>query len=259
MALVRIRSLDDPRLAPFQNLKATNATRWTETFVAEGAKLVERLLAAQFDVVSLLVDQRHLADFAAHADRLSILVVPDDWIETLVGFNFHRGVLACARRKPAADLWPLLQRRSATVVVCPDVQDPENLGGILRNASALGVDAVLLGDHCCDPWSRRVLRVSMGGALRVPLRVTPRLAEELTELAGAGLQLWATVVDAAATPFDRLSRPRHLALLLGSEGHGLAPRWLDACHERITIPMRPGVDSLNVSLAAGILLYHLTR
>jgi tRNA G18 (ribose-2'-O)-methylase SpoU len=263
MALVRIESLDDPRLAPYRSLKRTNDTRWTGRFVVEGDKLVRRLLRSDFAIESLLLGQREVDSLAqlAVGDQ-NVLVVPDDWIERIVGFNFHRGVLACALRKPAVDLAAFCRDRpgALTLVVCPDVQNPENLGALIRIAHALGVSAMVLGPRCCDPLSRRVLRVSMGSALKLPLIQADDLETKLADVrASWGVHSWATVADAGGVPFERLERPSRLALLFGSEGHGLEDRWLRLCEERITIPMQPGVDSLNVSVAAGILLYHLTR
>jgi tRNA G18 (ribose-2'-O)-methylase SpoU len=190
------------------------------------------------------------------------MVVPDDWVEQIVGFNFHRGMLACARRKPNADLGALCASsvQSPTLVVCPDVQNPENLGSFMRIASAFGVAAVVLGPDCADPLSRRVLRVSMGAALSVPIAVIDDLTPKLTALRhDQGFELWATVTARSADPFDQPLRPDRLAVLFGSEGHGLSAQYLDLCDRRITVPMQSGVDSLNVAVAAGIVLHHLTR
>jgi len=260
MPILHVSSLDDERLSSFRNLKATNATRWSDTFIAEGEKLVERLLTAGYEIESLLVSERYLEQVAGRAPNLTLLVVPDDWVERIVGFNFHRGLLACARRRPPCDLRKLCSQQRVTLVVCPDVQDPENLGAILRCAGALGVDAVLLGSACCDPFSRRVLRVSMGAALHVPLRTTSQLANELLALREEfGVESWATVVDRDASAFDQLKRPDRLAVVFGNEGHGLAQAWQSACDRRVTIPMPVGVDSLNVAVAAGIILYSVAR
>jgi tRNA G18 (ribose-2'-O)-methylase SpoU len=263
MPIVHVESPNDDRLAAYRSLKATNATRWSGQFVAEGEKLVRRLLASDFGVCSLLVAEQYARSFAqiVPAD-VDLLVVPDDWVENIVGFNFHRGVLACAQRKAPVDLAALCRAKPGrlTLVVCPDVRDPENLGAILRIASAFGVDAVVLGRECADPFSRRVLRVSMGAAFELAIVEADDLEGQLAAVQKeSGVRLWAAVTDPAAAPFDRGDRPHRLALLLGSEGHGLAPAWIERCEQAITIPMRPGVDSLNVALAAGILLYHFTR
>lgn len=263
MPVVEIASLDDPRLAPYRELKKSNLTRWSGLFVAEGEKLVRRLLASGYETASLLVGRRYLEEFAALAPaETPVLAIPDEWVESLVGFNFHRGVLACGKRRanPALkDVLPAAGQRS-TVVVCPDVQDPENLGAILRIAAAFGVDLVVLGPRAADPLSRRVLRVSMGAALGVPIIRSDDLAAELDRLRREfAFELAATVLDADAEPLDRAARPNRIALLFGSEGHGLDRSLVERCDHRLTIAMQRGTDSLNVAVAAGIFLYHFTR
>ena len=147
-------------------------------------------------------------------------------------------------RKPIVDLATFCRDRPGdlTLVVCPDVQNPENLGALIRIGHALGVSAVVLGLHCCDPLSRRVLRVSMGSALRLPIIQADDLVAKLADIhATCEVRLWATVADANGLPFDRIPRPSRLALLFGSEGHGLDAHWLRMCDQRITIPM-PGAS-----------------
>ncbi len=261
--LFEITSLDDSRLAPYRHLKSTNLTRWSGQFVAEGDKLTRRLLASNYEVASVLVSESYVADFSTlvPADT-PLLVIPDDWVETLVGFNFHRGILACGRRRANPAFGEVLPDRSsrATVVVCPDVQDPENLGAILRIASAFGVDLMLLGPRAADPLSRRVLRVSMGAALSLPISRSEDMAADLDRLRREfDVQLAATVLDEDAEPLDQAVRRQRFALLFGSEGHGLERSLVELCDRRITIPMRRGTDSLNVAVAAGIFLYHFSR
>jgi tRNA G18 (ribose-2'-O)-methylase SpoU len=271
MPLIPLSSIDDPRLAPFRQLKRTNATRWLDQFVAEGHKLVERLFENRFEVVSVLSNQRSVEKVRPVVpDDVPLLVLPDDEVSRLVGYQFHYGVLACARRRASANLADLCQdvrsrserRRYArlTLVVLPDVQDPDNLGSILRTSAALGIDGVLLGERCGDPFSRRVLRVSMGASLSLPLVESRDLDRDLAELhSDWGVELWATVLDPTAEPLASVVRPPKLALLLGGEGHGLEPRWIERCERRVTIPMSPRVDSLNVAVAAGIFLHELMK
>jgi tRNA G18 (ribose-2'-O)-methylase SpoU len=191
-----------------------------------------------------------------------IYVASRELVESTVGFNFHRGVVACGRRKapPAIEsiLANLAQPRP-TIVVCPDVQDPTNLGSIIRTAAAFGCAAVVLGDHCADPFSRRVLRVSMGAALQIPLVESSNLAADLSRLASAQFELVAAVLDPFAEPLMSFCREERVAVLLGSEGHGLSAEWQQIAHRRVTIPMQLGVDSLNVAVAAAVLLYHFFR
>lgn len=259
MPFIHLTSLDDPRLETFRYLKDTNRTRWTGRFIAEGDKLVRRLLASDFPIESVLLSERFVPQWQALLPPdLPALVVPDELIEPLVGFNFHRGILACGRRKPPVSLAELLPPdKVVTLVVCPEVQDPENLGSILRLAAAFDVEGVLVGQGSADPFSRRVLRVSMGAALRVPVVESHDITADLRRLAGPlAVELVATVLDPTAEPLARAARSKRLALLLGSEGHGLRPEWIAACARQITIPMPGEVDSLNVAVAAGILLYH---
>jgi len=259
--LQRIDNLSDPRLDPYRDLKQTNRTRWSGTFIAEGDKLVERLLASSYPVDSVLMAERFVEAWHPQLPpALPVYVLPDDEVEQLVGFNFHRGVLACGRRiaEPAfAEIIPP-PPRPVSWVVLPDVQSPENLGVILRICAALGVDAVLLGPRAGDPLSRRVLRTSMGYALHVPL-IT--LHDPIRELAAVAkeqqLTLIGTALDSRAIDLRTLEPKPRQAILFGSEGHGLEPDFLRLCDYLVKIPMRVGIDSLNVGVAAGIVLHHL--
>ena len=255
-----IHSITDPRVGPYAQLSQTNLTRGSQLFVAEGDKVVERLIESDFVVDSLLAE-------ASWADRLEprlpaatpIYVVERELMTELVGFRFHRGVLACGRRKPPKSLADILPSDDgpALVLVCPAVQDPTNLGSIMRTAAAMGATAILLGSECAEPFSRRVLRVSMGSVLFLPVRESPDLVGDVVSLREQyGFEVLATVLDKQATPLDQVARPRRLALVLGSEGHGLDERWLQLCPQQITLPMQSGIDSLNVSIAAAVFLYH---
>ncbi len=263
MPRVPIDDLDDPRLAMYRQLKATNQTRDKGQFVVEGQTLVDRLLDSRFPVASVLATERWEPTIAARVSGdVAFYIVPQARIEALVGFNFHRGVLACGLRRPWPDVDELARANGAhaTFVVCPQVDNPDNLGAIIRTADVLGVDAVFASGRCPDPLSRRVLRVSMGAALRLPVIVCDDLAATLDRLRhDYGCKAIATVVDPTAGPLDGYRRDGRIAVLLGCEAHGLAPEWRARCDGALTIPMRPGAESLNLGVAAGIILYHLTR
>jgi tRNA G18 (ribose-2'-O)-methylase SpoU len=261
MPRVPIDDLDDPRIAIFGQLKATRQPRFRHLFVAEGELLFERVCESRFPLVSVLVTKSHEARIAARVGpEIPLYVVPDDLIHALVGFPFHRGVLCCARRRPWPDLTELVppSPSRSTVIVCPRLDNPENLGTIIRIAHAFGIDLALLGPRAPDPFSRRVLRVSMGSSLQLSVIAADCLERDLEHLASAqGYELVAAVLDTNAEPLDVFKRPGRLALLLGSEAGGLPAAWLARCPRHVTIPMRQGVDSLNVAVATGILLYRM--
>jgi tRNA G18 (ribose-2'-O)-methylase SpoU len=263
MPHIAIDSPDDPRLAAYRNLKRTNLTRWSGIFIAEGDKLVRRLLASDFETVSVVVAQSELDELTPRVPaNVPLYVVGDAWVEHLVGFNFHRGILACGRRKPNPILEAVVPPAPSlcTLIVCPDVQDPENLGAILRIGAAFGASPIILGRRSADPWSRRVLRVSMGAALKLPIARCDDIDGALERLGREmNVELAATVLDKNAEPLDQAGRTDRFGLVLGSEGHGLEARWIERCDRRITIPMRPGTDSLNVAVAAGIFLHHFRQ
>jgi tRNA G18 (ribose-2'-O)-methylase SpoU len=193
---------------------------------------------------------------------VSAFVLPRELIDSLVGFSFHRGVLACGHRLPWPPLAEVVEAAPdlLTLVVCPKLSNPENLGAIARIGDGFGIDAILSGPTCPDPFSRRVLRVSMGAVLSLPVLVSERLTETADDLDRKhNVEFFGAVADPEAEPFESVARPRRLGLVLGDEHEGIDPAWLAKCRKRITIPMRAGASSLNVAVAAGILIHHLTR
>lgn len=261
MPLIPLESLDDPRLISYRHLKATNETRNLPKFVVEGEKLVDQLIQSRYPMESALLSSHHADQIGPRLpEHLPAFVVEHSRITELVGYNFHQGALAVGVRLPQIDPETFFGGMpvSRTLVVCPVVHNPENLGTIIRTADVFGVDAVLVGPTCPDPLSRRVLRVSMGTVLDLPVIVLDDLAERLEGWRSRlGLRLVATVTDLDAEPIKRMGRPDLLAIVMGSEAHGLPSDWVARCDHRITIPMRPGAESLNVAVAAGIVLYFL--
>jgi tRNA G18 (ribose-2'-O)-methylase SpoU len=263
MPRIPINDLDDPRIAIYRSLKATNLTRQLSQFVVEGERLVERLLVSGFPVVSVLVTDRYESKLGVSiADAVPTYVVSHAVVDTIVGFPFHRGVLACAERRS----WPSLEEiaagrdRPLFLAICPKLSNPENLGALTRIGDVFGIDAILVGPECPDPFSRRVLRVSMGAVLRLPVIVQDRLIDVVHRLARTNhIALVAAIADPAAESFENVARPRRLGLVLGDEHEGIDPVWLDLCERVVTIPMRPGATSLNVAVAAGILIHRWSR
>ncbi len=258
-----IETIEDPRLAPYRNLKDRELARLGGRFIAESDLVVRRLLASDFTVESVLVAQRKAAALAAIVPaEVPMYVLPERELDAVVGYPFHTGVLAVGLRKPSPGIDTILSKEAtrSTLVICPDLSNHENLGSVIRIASALGVDAMLLGERCSDPFYRLCIRVSMGTIFSLPLLQSENLLDDLSKLRSEwGYQLTATVLDCQAEHLDGATRPDRFGILFGNEAAGLSGEYVSACDRRVTIPMQRGTDSLNVAVAAGIFLYHFTR
>lgn len=261
MPLHRLDALTDPRLEPYRHLKQTNLTRWTGRFIAEGKRVVARLLASRYRVESVLLSEKRLPLTAELGipPGVDVLVVPEVLGTELTGYSFHGGVLACGMRGELLTAQQLVKVPPAMLVACPHMTDPDNLGSLMRLCRAFGVGGLLLGSACCDPFSRRTLRVSMGNAFELPIVECADLAADLDWLRTTpGYTLTATVLTPDAIPLQQAARLPRDVLLLGNEAHGLDAEWVSRSDRRVTIPMQPGADSLNVTIAAGICLHWLT-
>jgi tRNA G18 (ribose-2'-O)-methylase SpoU len=191
-------------------------------------------------------------------------VAPESLLREVVGFPFHHGAMAAGRRATPLGLDEMLSGKPLEsllrLIVCPKITNQENMGLVFRTAAGFGVDSVLLGQWCCDPFSRRCLRVSMGAVFHVPFVTTRDFLADLRQLKDRwGVQLVAAVLDDRAEPLSEVKWPPRVGLLLGNEFEGLPGDCLALCDHRATIPMRPRVDSLNLGVAAGIFVYEMTR
>lgn len=255
-----IESIDDTRLDPYRDLKQ-QAQSPAETFVAEGEKLVLRLLESICRTMSILCTPAALDRIRERVPtNVPLFVTSTPIISRLIGFQFHRGVLACGMRPPEKDLEALCRvagdRERSLIVVCPELRDPTNLGTIIRTAAAFGASGLVAGRVGTDPFSRRVLRTSMGSVLRLPIVQTDDWSRVVTILDQAEFETIATVLDPTAEPLADARRPDRIALLLGNEAEGLPDDLVARCQRRVILPMAAGVDSLNVAVAAGIVLHH---
>ena len=223
--------------------------------LAEGARVVRRCINAGHHMQALLVSTAYNGPLPSPA--VPTLRLDPEEIQRLTGFGAMREMLGAFDRPPdpaAADVLPAARR----VLVLEGVANPSNVGTIIRSATALGVDATLIGPGSADPFGRRALRTSMGAALVHPWAIT---ADPVDDLRAHGFTLLALTPDAGATPMPaalgRLTDAR-VALLLGAEGPGLTPATMAAADEPVTIPMAEGVDSLNVAAAAAVACWLLS-
>lgn len=256
-------SLDDPRLDPYRGLKERELARTGRRFIAEGPHLVRRLLDSDFPAESVLLSDRRAEEFAARVSvDIPVYILPDPLIHQVIGYRFHSGVIACGRRKPPVPLAGLIPPAPAPVmvVVCPEIANTENLGTLIRTSAAFGATAMILGPRSCDPFFRQSIRVSMGTVFRLPIHQSADLGFDLNQLRRRHeVRLFAAVLDENAAPLSAFKPPGRSALLFGNEAQGLDIQWIKQCDRSLTIPMGLGTDSLNVSVAAAIFLYHFTR
>ena len=265
MPVVPVDDVDDDRLADYRTVSDPLLLRERGVFVAESRLVVRELLAhPRFETRSLLVTEAALKSLGdllePRDDDLPIYVGARQFLHRIAGFDVHRGCLALGTRPARSADVSLAQLPAARrVVVLEDVGNPDNIGGIFRNALAFGADCVLLSPRCCDPLYRKAIRVSIGATLRLPFAYVDDWPEGLARLRAAGLTLVALTPDATATDIAELAsrQPGRVALLLGTEGPGLSAAAEAAADARVRIPLAQGIDSLNVATAAAIALHRL--
>jgi tRNA G18 (ribose-2'-O)-methylase SpoU len=262
--IIRIDSPTDPRLTAYTNLKEREIARQGGRFIAEGELVVKRLLASSYSTESVLLADRRVEEIAPLVPAgVQIYAGPTDVVHRIVGFKFHAGVMACGIRGRSPSLFDAAESWAddpVTLVVCPEISNTENLGSMIRLAAAFGAQAIILGELSCDPFFRQSIRVSMGTVFQLPIIQSQNLRADLRELSQRyAVQLVATVLSADAEPLSTARRLKRTALLFGNEAQGLSAEYINLCDRRITIPMHMGTDSLNVSAAAGIILYHFTQ
>jgi tRNA G18 (ribose-2'-O)-methylase SpoU len=257
--MIHIEQLDDPRIAAYRNLR-DRTLRGESIFIAEGCVVVERLLRSRYPAESVLMAEEHAAAFAAMTPGCPLYVASPELIREIAGFNFHMGALAVGRRPAGMRLDEVVAgplNAACCVIVCPAVTKPENLGLLFRSAAAFGLRGIVLGRHCCDPLSRRCVRVSMGAVLAVPFTRSDDVAADMAVLRRDWrFERVAAVLDETAERLDRFVPAERTALVFGNEFDGLAAAWLAECDRRVTIPMSQSVDSLNLGVAAGIFIHH---
>ena len=234
-------------------------------FIAESLIVINRALDEGYEPVSVLVEDKHVEGQAketlARCGNIPVYTSTFDVLTQLTGFHLTRGMLCAMRRPPLADMAELCQN-ARRVAVLENVMNPTNLGAIFRSAAALNMDAVLLTPGCSDPLYRRSVRVSMGTVFQIPWAYTPSWPEDgLSLLRSLGFKTAAMALCSDSVSIDdpQLMAEEKLAIILGTEGDGLAQITIAACDYTAKIPMSHGVDSLNVAAASAVAFWQLGR
>ena len=262
-----------PELDPYARLTQNQLRNRLEPekgiFIAESPKVISRALDAGYRPVSLLMERKQItgpaAEILTRCGDAPVYTADRELLAALTGFELTRGVL-CAFRRPAPRSVEELCRDAKRVAVLEGIVDSTNVGAIFRSAAALNMDAVLTNPSCCDPLCRRAVRVSMGTVFQVPwaqLGETPADWPEkgLAQLHALGFKTAAMALSDRSVSIDdeALAAEPKLAIVLGTEGDGLARSTIAACDYTVKIPMSHGVDSLNVAAASAVAFWQLGK
>ena len=261
-----LSSLDAPELDVYARLTQAQLRNRLEpekgVFIAESPKVIQTALDAGLSPVSFLMEQRHIggdaAPLLARFPDIPVYTADRDILAGLTGYTLTRGVL-CAMRRPAPKAPADVLNGARRIAVLENVVDATNIGAIFRSAAALGMDAVLLTSAGSDPLYRRAIRVSMGTVFQVPWTYLPEDGDWQQTLHALGFQTAAMALrdDSLRIDDKRLRTVPRLAIVLGTEGDGLASNTIAACDYTVRIPMTHGVDSLNVAAASAVAFYQL--
>lgn len=270
--IIRITDFYAPELAVFAHLterELIHPQKGDGIFIAESPNVIHRALDAGFEPLSLLMEEKHVQGQAkeviARCGNIPVYVAELDVLTQLTGFALTRGVLCAMRRKalPAAEE---ICREARRIAVLENIMNPTNVGAIFRSAAALNMDAVLLTPGCCDPLYRRSVRVSMGTVFQIPwayigARFDSWPEEGMQRLRAMDFSTAAMALRDDSIPVDapQLTAEKKLALILGTEGDGLASSTIASCDYVVRIPMAHQVDSLNVAAASAVAFWQLGR
>ena len=271
--IIEITDLSLPGLDPYARLTEAQLKNKRNPeqglFIAESATVIGHALDAGYEPVSLLMEKRHIEgqakELIPRCGDIPLYTGKRDVLSVLTGYELTRGIL-CAMRRPQEKSMEEVLRDSSRVAVLEGIVDPTNVGAIIRSAAALGMDAVLLSPTCCDPLSRRAVRVSMGTVFQIPWARIPGDHTQwpvpgLDLLKSQGFKTAAMALTGNSVPIDdpRLMTEEKLAIILGTEGDGLKHETIENCDYNVLIPMYHGVDSLNVAAASAVAFWQLRK
>lgn len=271
--IIEVTDFSAPELDAYARLTEAQLFHFYEPdsgiFIAESPKVIERALNAGYEPLSLLVEQKHIAGEAKHliarCGDIPVYTAAFDILTQLTGFQLTRGALCVLRRKALPSVAELCQT-AHRIAILENVMNPTNVGAIFRSAAALHMDAILLTSACSDPLYRRASRVSMGTVFQIPWTywnnqsaAWPQPALSLLQQFGFKTAAMALTDNAISIDDPTLMGEEKLAIILGTEGDGLASSTIASCDYTVKIPMAPGVDSLNVAAASAVAFWQLGR
>lgn len=271
--IIKIKEFDAPELDVYARLPEVQLLRYYEPqpglFIAESPKVIDRALDAGYEPVSLLMEERHIetegSKVIPKCGDIPVYTAEFEVLTRLTGFKLTRGMLGVMRRKRLPDIRQTIAEKRR-IAVLENVVNPTNVGAIFRSAAALGMEAVLLTAGCSDPLYRRASRVSMGTVFQVPWTmmdakscIWPQDAMAILKEEGFKTAAMALKEDTVSIDAPELLKEDKLAVILGTEGDGLADSTIADCDYTVKIPMMHGVDSLNVAAASAVAFWELGK
>ena len=267
--IIPITDFSAPELDIYARLNENQLFRYYEPepglFIAESPKVIERALNAGYEPISFLVEKKHIEgeakDVLARCSGIPVYTAESDILTQLTGFQLTRGALCAMRRRALPSLTEICSG-ARRIAILEQVMNPTNIGAIFRSAAALNMDAVILTPGCSDPLYRRASRVSMGTVFQIPWTVADNWPQPvMSQLKQLGFKTAAMALSDNSVSIDdtRLLAEEKLAIILGTEGDGLAETTIADCDYTVKIPMTHGVDSLNVAAASAVVFWQLGK
>lgn len=260
-----IESLDDPRLGPYRTLRRPMDHRQQNIFVAEGSLVVQRLLESDLPVLSLLLTEEWLRRveplLQARSGSIDVCVVPKELIEQTTGFSCHQGLKAVGKIPTLPTMESVVQGspHPQLFAAVDSLANAENVGTLVRNCTAFGVQALFVGETSSSPYLTRAVRCSMGTVFKLAVVEVANLTQTLRDLRARGVRCVAAHPTEERNRLSQTDLSGDCCLVFGNEGNGLSAAVLEACDAAAAIPMQTAVDSLNVGCASAAFLYEANR
>lgn len=260
-----ITTLDHPDLEPYKTLRRPIEHLEQGIFVAEGEKVVARLLESALTIRSILLSsdwfEKYRAVIEQNSNQIAVYLGAKKLLESIVGHELHQSIMGLGMVPEPLHTGSLSERKGTNTlyVLVDGITNAENMGVIVRNCVCFNVDALLVLPSSCDPYLRRSVRNSMGNIFQMPIVYIRDTVEEIRLLKESGIRLIAAHPHPNSVEIHRRTPSDRCCIVLGAEGHGISAEVLPLCDEFVSIPMRPGVDSLNVASASAVLLWELQK
>lgn len=263
--VIKIQSLDLPELDPYKTMRWQIEHRNQGIFVAEGDKVVRRMLESTFEVVSLLVMEKWIEQYRELMEKrpelIKVYVTDRETMQVMTGFPLFQGALAVGKIPARPTLQEVLEKSSKPYLLATidGITNASNVGILVRNAMAFNFQALIAPSNSCSPYMRRCVRNSMGAIFKLPVVETESLVDTLLDLKKRGVRCIAAHPHTDDVILSNADLKESCCIIFGNEGDGISPAVLEVCDSKVVVPMNPNIDSLNVGSASAVFMYEAAR